>query len=119
MNTIKDKDLDYTHPKIQKLIGEIIEILKKSLNIPFKLYIFGSFASGRATYTSDLDLALETEGDLSYVEFIKLKEELYDNLRTLRKIDFIYLNKSPEKVKNLVKKEGIVIYESGREDRIT
>ncbi len=103
-------NLDYKHPKIQFLIKEIIKILKNHIKSPFRLYIFGSFATGKASYYSDLDIALETKEPLSNRDIIKIKEDL-ENIRTLRKIDFIYLNKAPEKLKKVIKKEGVLLYE--------
>ncbi|RUM61157.1 MAG: nucleotidyltransferase domain-containing protein [Persephonella sp.] len=106
-------NFDYKYPKIQKLLKEIIKILEKDIKSPFKLYIFGSFATGKASYFSDLDLALETKKDLPISDLHKIKEEI-ENLRTLRKIDFVYLNKAPENLKKVVKKEGVLIYGSER-----
>ena len=105
--------LNYKHPKIQKLLKEVIKILEKNIKIPFRLYIFGSFATGKASYFSDLDLALETKKDLSDSDLYKIKEEI-ENLRTLRKIDLVYLNKAPENLKKVIKKEGVLIYGSKR-----
>ena len=81
-------NLDYKHPKIQFLIKEIIKILKNHIKSPFRLYIFGSFATGKASYYSNLDIALETKEPLSNRDIIKIKENL-ENIRTPRKVDFI------------------------------
>jgi predicted nucleotidyltransferase len=102
--------LDYEYPKIQILIKQIIEILRENLRTPFRIYVFGSFATGKASYFSDLDVAIETEQKLSDVELINIRKSL-DELRTLRKIDFIYLNNVPESLRKTVEKEGILVYE--------
>lgn len=104
------KNLDYTYPKVKSLTKEIIN---RYINIPYKLYIFGSFARGEALPYSDLDIALETEKEMYETQIRKIKYEI-DNIKTLKKIDFIYLNKSSEDMKNLVKKEGVLIYGFGR-----
>ncbi len=110
---MKTNFLDWKNEKIQKLLKEIIEILEKHLGKDFTLYIFGSFATGKATFYSDLDLALETKANVSNIELAQIKEDL-ENIRTLRKIDLIYLNDSPQTLKEVVKKEGVLIYGSRR-----
>lgn len=109
MKMEKNKTLFYKDEKISKLLKEIINIFK-NIKMPFKLYLFGSFATGKATYFSDIDIALETKGDLNEREIRKLREKLED-IRTLRKIDFIYLNKASKSIRDTVKQEGVLIYE--------
>ena len=106
----KIKTLSCRDERISKLLKEIIEIFRINIKTPFKLYLFGSFATGKATYFSDIDLALETKEDLNEREIRKLKEEL-ENIRTLRKIDFVVSNKAEESIKDVVRKEGVLIYE--------
>ncbi len=106
----KFKTLSYKDEKISKLLEEIVNVFRKNLRTPFKLYLFGSFARGKATYFSDIDIALETKEDLNEKEIRKLREKLED-IRTLRKIDFIYLNKASKSIKDTVKKEGVLLYE--------
>ena len=106
----KIRNLSYKDEKISRLLEEIVNIFRKDIKIPFRLYLFGSFATRRASYFSDLDIALETEKEITEKEIRKIKEEL-ENLRTLRKIDFIYLNKASESIKNTVRKEGVLLYE--------
>jgi hypothetical protein len=55
-------------------------------------------------------LAVETEKIISNRELRKIREKL-ENLRTLRKIDLVYLNTASDRLKEVVKKEGVLIYE--------
>ncbi|MGC9143478.1 type VII toxin-antitoxin system MntA family adenylyltransferase antitoxin [Hydrogenobaculum sp.] len=103
--------LNYTHPKIKTLTKEIIKTLKKNIKQPFKVFLFGSFATGKATYFSDLDIAIETKENLENKHLYKIKEEL-EKIRTLRKIDLVYINKAPDSLKEVINKEGILIYGS-------
>jgi len=112
MSVLKTFFYEKGYPDVKSLIDEIIDISSKAINIPFKLYLFGSFANDKASQYSDIDIAIETEGLLKDEDFISLKEKV-DDLKTLRKIDIVYLNKSIG-LKNVVKKEGILIYESKR-----
>ena len=95
---------------VELLIKDIINVVSKSLRTPFELYLFGSFANTRASRYSDVDIAIKTKDTLKEEDIVYLKEKL-DDLRTLRKIDLVYLNKSPG-LEDVVKKEGILIYES-------
>ena len=106
----KIKSLSYKDEKIARLLEEIIDIFRKNIKIPFRLYLFGSFATGKASYFSDLDIALETDKDLDEKDILKIKENL-ENLQTLRKIDFVYLNKASENIRNTIQKEGVLLYE--------
>ncbi len=103
-------NLSYKNGIIDKTLDQVILILKKYLNQPFRLYLFGSFATKTATPYSDIDLALETKENLNRKILLKIKDEI-ENIRTLRKIDFIYFNEAPVSLKNVIKKEGVLIYE--------
>lgn len=71
-----------------------------------KVYIFGSRARGDYKKTSDIDLAIETKGDLK----LRLLNKLED-VRCILKFDVVDLNNiGNEKLLNNIRKEGILIY---------
>ncbi len=45
-----------------------------------KVYLFGSYARGKATEESDVDLAFESEAILSYFDIFKIESELEEAL---------------------------------------
>ena len=80
------------NPKLESLIKEVIKIIQKYIDKPFKIYLFGSLARGDATEFSDIDLAIQTIESINHRTLRKIRNEI-DNLRTLRKIDLkILLN---------------------------
>lgn len=69
------------------------------------LYLFGSFAAGTATDTSDVDLAVKGVSDIG-----ELREKL-EQIPTLRKIDVIdYDDCSNQLLKEDIDKYGRKIY---------
>lgn len=95
---------------VERIVEEVINLVKENLSTGFRLYLFGSYATGKNTPYSDIDIALETFQPVSYKTIAKIKQ-LIEDIRTLKKIDFVYLNEAPNLVE-IVKREGILIYES-------
>ena len=97
--------------KMQKLLEKIVQVCAKSVHVPFRLILFGSFARGDATQVSDIDIALQTKVDIDEKVMRKIREELH-KIRTLRKIDCLYLNRASPALRKTVHKEGVLVYES-------
>ncbi len=70
-----------------------------------KVILYGSRATGRFTATSDIDLAVDCEGEIGPLE-VYLSE-----LDTLLKFDVVHLNRAAEPLLSEVLKNGKVIYE--------
>ena len=70
----------------KKSLGEIIEILsrhRKELESKYKikrLKIFGSYAEGKQTEKSDLDLIVEFSEPPTLIELVRIEEELSELL---------------------------------------
>ncbi len=105
---MRETSLDYKNSKVQQLISDIKRILDKFLDQPYELYVFGSFARGDARFNSDLDIALKTGKEVDRKTIAKIRAEI-DELKTLRKIDFIYLNTASEDLKEVIQKEGVAV----------
>ncbi len=97
--------------KLQKLLEEILQVCAKFVHVPFRLILFGSFARGDATQFSDVDIALQTKVDIDEKVMRKIREKLH-KIRTLRKIDCLYVNRASPTLRETVQKEGVVVYES-------
>lgn len=95
---------------VERIIEEVINLVEKNLSTGFRLYLFGSYATEKNTPHSDIDIALETFQPVSYKTIAKIRQ-LIDEIKTLKKIDFVYLNETPN-LAEIVKREGILIYES-------
>lgn len=71
-------------------------------------YLFGSYAKGKATGKSDIDLMVVT--DIEGIEFYQIIDELENKLK--KKVDLIRLETAIQNVKlmNEILKDGIKIY---------
>ncbi len=91
-------------------IEEIIKICKsifKDYNVNY-CYLFGSYAKGKATQTSDIDLLIS--GDVNGLKFYELDERLRVALN--KKVDLLDFKQfiKNEELANEILKEGIRIY---------
>ena len=76
-----------------------------------KAILFGSYARSCPTETSDIDLIIDSDGQLLNIRFYGLLEELVEQLN--KKIDLFEISeiqKDSAIYKN-IQKEGVVIYE--------
>lgn len=93
---------------IEYIKNRISEILKKyEDNVSF-CYLFGSYAKGYASETSDVDLCISTS--LTGLKFIGLIEEIREALH--KKVDLIRLSDLNNNIDlvNEIMKDGIKIY---------
>lgn len=94
------------------------EILADATNIIAKylpdarIFLFGSRAKGDARETSDFDIAVDAGSKISLGVIARIKDEI-DELRTLKSIDIIDLNRVNPKFKTIIRKSGVNIYDRG------
>lgn len=106
-----------TDSSVDRILEEVVKIARNNLSTGFRLYLFGSYATGKNTPHSDIDIGLETDQPVSHTEISKIKQQI-DDIRTLKKIDFVYLNQTPN-LKEVAHREGKLIYEfSGQAQRV-
>ena len=79
-------------------------------------YLFGSFAQGKGTKSSDIDIAVLLDDSKSAgfaaLDFITMLEK-----QTACKVDLLVLNRADEVLKFEVRSRGRLIYERSREYR--
>lgn len=94
-------------------IDEIAVILKEILKdfAVKKAVLFGSYAKNKQTPTSDIDLVIDSEGQLLNINFYGLLEELVEKLE--KNIDLFEISEiqKDSKIYNDIKNEGVVVYE--------
>ena len=80
-----------------------------------KAILFGSYAKGSATISSDIDLYIDTNGKLKGLDFVGLLEILVNTLE----MDIDLIDKSHIEQDSLVMQEiengGMVIYEKSKD----
>lgn len=72
------------------------------------IYLFGSYARGDMTETSDIDLRID-KGRIRGLEFAALLCDLEDNLGT--SVDLISTRGIPEDFMNTIQKDEVLLYE--------
>lgn len=106
---IKNQEQIINIQKIQKVLKDIIDLYGKGL--VKRAYLFGSYARGEETPTSDIDIRLEAIEGLSLFDLGGIRQELVDVLH--REIDLLCIDKDkmdPAFYESL-KKDEICIYE--------
>lgn len=73
-----------------------------------KAGVFGSFAKGKATADSDVDILVELNEKISLLEFVAIKLELEDLLE--RKVDLVEYQAIKPRLKKRILGEEVRIY---------
>ncbi len=98
--------------KIYK-INELIKILQPifEANNIYKAILFGSYARGEANANSDIDIVIDSKGELLNIKFYGVLQDIIDNVK--KKVDLIEMTEIKENssIYNKIKEEGILIYE--------
>jgi predicted nucleotidyltransferase len=89
--------------ELDKVIKEIIKEIKK--NEVDAIYLFGSYATGRAKPISDIDICVITKRDTSK----DIKEQILSN--SSKKIDIVVFWDLPPAIRFRVLKKGKLLYE--------
>jgi len=90
-----------------------IKIIKKKITPILKHYgvkraaIFGSFVRGKAKKTSDIDILVEIEKDISLLDFVGLKLEIEEAIG--KKVDLVEYKTIKPLIKERILKEQLAI----------
>lgn len=98
------------HPEIQPLLGWCRKLFAGTPALR-KATLFGSFARGDATRTSDVDLALDLDDPAALAALV---DALQSGAPTLRKIDWVDFRSAPDPLRAKIESEGQVVYERAR-----
>lgn len=82
--------------QILKLLKQQLPYLKKNFKVK-SIGIFGSYARGEQTKTSDIDMLVEFEAPVGFIKFMQLENYLNDKLSA--KVDLV----TPDALKPLIK----------------
>lgn len=93
---------------IEKILEENIEDLTQKFNISL-IYVFGSYAKGRNTKKSDIDIAILTHGETNAYIKLNILGRLID-IFNREDIDLVILNNSNEVLRFQIIKYGKAIY---------
>lgn len=97
------------------LIKEIVDAIKK-FSEPERIILFGSRAQGFEREHSDIDIAIE---DYEVTDRqMRLIRDAIEDIRTLHKIDIVWLDKISDEFRNEILRTGKIIYERQRKAAI-
>jgi len=97
---------------IEEIKSHIIPIIKK---YPVeKVILYGSYARGDASDTSDIDLVVESRGRLRNRKIFALGGELLDVLPVRVDVYDILEIANPSTMYENIQKEGVIIYDGSR-----
>ena len=110
---------DFSIPEVEKLsriysVQEIKEALFSIFDANPMIYsavLFGSYAKGEATEQSDVDIVIDSRGQLLNINFYGVLDEITERLG--KKVDLLELSeiKKPSDIYTKIQRGGITIYE--------
>ena len=79
-------------------------------NAVYQATVFGSYAKGIATDRSDVDIVVDSRGELLNINFYGLLEEITQKLD--KRIDLIEISEieNNSEISEAIKNEGVVVY---------
>lgn len=96
--------------QVQPLIDEVVRVICGHVHEEcLRLYLFGSWAQGRALSVSDLDIALDIGRPIEPALIQKVTEAL-EELPTLRKVDILDLQAADQEFRKRVLEQGELVY---------
>jgi predicted nucleotidyltransferase len=96
-------------PSADEILADATNIIASHLP-DARIFLFGSRAKGDARETSDFDIAVDAGSKISLGVIARIKDEI-DELRTLKSIDIIDLNRVNPKFKTIIRESGVNIYD--------
>ena len=82
------------------------------------VYLFGSYATGKQTAKSDIDIAVQFKYEIERAKRYDLCLKYYVDLGGALEIDIVDMNSADFPLLNEIFKEGIVLVENDRDKRV-
>lgn len=95
--------------RLDSIRDAILRVLLRHLDpARWEVWLFGSFAAGRADRASDIDLAVRGPIPLSPATAARILADLEEQVPTLRDFDLVDLAVAPDALRTRVQSEGIL-----------
>ncbi len=75
-------------PGIQPIVLKIARIVKRELDLKYRLFLFGSRVEGAHHSRADIDIGILADQSIDPIKLANIREEI-DRIPTLLKIDFV------------------------------
>lgn len=77
----------------QNIKNQILEIIFQHIDKnSISVFLFGSYAADCASQASDIDIGFVCTDHISFDKILALKDDLNENVKTLKDIDFVDFN---------------------------
>ena len=98
-------DKVYSFEEIKNILSPVF-----TSNAVYRAVLFGSYAKGRATDKSDIDIVIDSKGELLNINFYGLLEEITEKLN--KKIDLFEISEIKENspIFEIIQNEGVLLY---------
>ncbi|MCL2814206.1 MAG: nucleotidyltransferase domain-containing protein [Oscillospiraceae bacterium] len=95
----------YTLEEIKKILVPVFMV-----NAVYKAILFGSYAKGSATGNSDIDIVIDSNGELLNIHFYGLLEQIIEKLN--KKVDLFEISeiKKDSPIFEEIHREGVLLY---------
>ena len=91
----------------QAILEQIRQIVNETLQgLTYQLYLFGSFAKGTQTPSSDIDIAIDSNAPLPNRVFVELRLRLEESTIPYV-IDVINMQKASPQLREEIRKSGV------------
>ena len=94
---------------VDEILAEVADILARFLP-DARIFLFGSRARGDAEQTADFDFAIDAGSKIPLDVIARIKDEI-EELRTLKSVDIVDLNRVNHAFKTIILKTGVKIYD--------
>jgi hypothetical protein len=96
--------------EVQPLVEEVVRVVCNHVHEEhLRMYLFGSWAQGKALSVSDLDIALDTGTPIKPAIIQIIADEL-EELPTLRKVDMVDLQAMDQEFRKRILQQGELVY---------
>jgi predicted nucleotidyltransferase len=77
----------------------------------YKAVLFGSYAKGQATEKSDVDIVIDSRGELVNINFYGVLEDVTETLK--KPVDLIEVSeiRANSPITDALRREGVILYE--------
>ena len=95
----------YSLEEIKEMLSPIF-----TANAVYTATLFGSYAKGLATNKSDIDIVIDSKGELLNINFYGLLEQIIETLK--KKVDLFEVSeiKKDSPIYEEIQKEGVLLY---------
>ena len=95
-----------------EILAEVAHIIARFLP-DARIFLFGSRARGDAEQTSDFDFAIDAGSKIPLDAIARIEDEI-EELRTLKSIDIVDLNRVNPAFKTIILKTGVILHDGRR-----